>query len=99
VAGPGGKPKHVANTSKSRHHLVPLLNGNWTNAQLQEALRAHKHGYFVNGTATLFDIPRFSFYAHLAGTLLSWMRKAITIFTQAKGQQLVEYIIAMQDLG
>jgi hypothetical protein len=62
-------------------------------------LSAHKCGYFVNEAALLFGIPMTSFRAHLVGTLLSRKRGAILVPTQAEEQQLVEYIIAMQDLG
>jgi hypothetical protein len=77
----------------------PLRNGNWTNAQLQGALRAHERGISVNGAATLYDIPRTTFCAHLTGTVLSRKRGATPVFTAAEEEQLVQYVIAMQNLG
>ena len=45
------------------------------------------------------NIPKTSFRAHLVGIVLSCKRGATLVLTQVEEQQLVEYIIAMQDLG
>jgi hypothetical protein len=46
-----------------------------------------------------FDIPRMSFRAHLAGTIISRKRGAAPVFSKAEEYQLVQYVITMQDLG
>jgi hypothetical protein len=84
---------------RGRHRLLPRRNGNWTNMQLQAAFRAHERGCSVSATASLYDIPITSFRAHLAGIVLSRRRRAAAVLTEAEEQQLVQYIIAMQELG
>jgi hypothetical protein len=53
----------------------------------------------VNGAATLFDIPRSSFRAHLIGTVLSRKRGSAPMLSPAEEDQLVQYVIGMQNLG
>jgi hypothetical protein len=62
--------KAATNASAGAHNPVratgrwnscPHRNGNWSNAQLQGALRAYDQGTSVNGAAAMFDIPRTTF--------------------------------------
>jgi hypothetical protein len=53
----------------------------------------------VNGAATLYDIPRTTFRAHLTGTVLLRKRGATPVLTAAEEEQLVLYVIAIQNLG
>jgi hypothetical protein len=46
----------------------------------------------------MYDIPMISFCAHLARIVLSHKKGAAAVLTEAEEQQLVQYIIAMQDL-
>ena len=84
---------------KGRRRVQLPLNGNWTNAQLHAALAAHERGMSMNGAATAFNIPRSSLRAHLTGTVLSRKRGAAPVLTPNEEQQLVDYVIGMQDLG
>jgi hypothetical protein len=84
---------------RERRPPQPLQNGNWTNSQLQGALRAHDQGFSVNGAATLFDIPMSSFCAHFIGMVLSRKRGAAPVLSPAEKDQLVQYVIGMQNLG
>jgi hypothetical protein len=81
-----------------RRNSYPYRNGNWSNAQLQGALRVYDHGTSVNGAAAMFDIPRTTVRVHLAGTVLSRKRGAAPVLTDAEEQQLVQYLISMQNL-
>jgi hypothetical protein len=81
------------------HNSAPKQNGNWTDSQLEGALLAYEQGCSVNGATTLFDIPRTSFRAHLSGTVLSRKRGAAPVLTELEEQQLVTYLIDMQNLG
>jgi hypothetical protein len=94
-------PDPAVRTSRIRHraHESCRRNGNWSNAQLQATLAAHERGCSVSGAAALYDILRTSFCAHLAGTVLSRKRGAAPILIEAEEQQLVQYVIAMQELG
>ena len=60
--------------------------------QLQAVLTTHERGCSMSGAAALYDIPRPSFHAHLAKTVLSSKR-------EAKEQELIQYVLAMQKLG
>jgi hypothetical protein len=53
----------------------------------------------VNGAATLYDIPKTTFRAHLTRTVLSTKRGAVPVLTTTEEEQLVQYVIAMQNLG
>jgi hypothetical protein len=96
---PGQGPAPPARKSSCMHNSAPKQNGNWTDSQLEGALLAYEHGCSVNGAATLFDIPRTSFRAHLSGTVLSRKRDAAPVLIEVEEQQLVTYLIDMQNLG
>jgi hypothetical protein len=49
----------------------------------------------MSGAAVLYDIPKTSFRAHLARTMLSRIRGAAPVLTEAEEQELVQYVIAM----
>jgi hypothetical protein len=66
---------------RGRHRPLPRRNGNWTNGQLQVAFRAHEQGCSVSAAASLYDIPRTSFCAHLARIVLSRRRGAAKVLT------------------
>jgi hypothetical protein len=62
-------------------------------------MAALERGCSVSGAATLYDIPRTSFRAHLAGIVLSRKRGAAPVLTEAEEQELVQYVLAIQELG
>jgi hypothetical protein len=76
----------TARRGRGRQRAVPPRNGNWTNAQLQAALTAHERGCSVSGATALYDIPRTSFHAHLAGIVLSHKRGVAPILTEVEEQ-------------
>jgi hypothetical protein len=94
---PGVSP--AGRGGRGRHRPAPRVNGNWSNAQLQVALTAHERGRSVSGATALYGIPRSSFRAHLAGTVLSRKRGATGVLTEVEEQELVQYVLAMQELG
>jgi hypothetical protein len=62
-------------------------------------LIAHERGCSVSRAATLYDIPRTSFRAYLAKIVLLCKRDAAPVLIEAEEQQLVQYVLAMQELG
>ena len=50
-------------------------------------------------TAMAFEIPRLSLRSHIVSKVLSKKRGVATMLSPAEEQQLVDYILAMQDLG
>jgi hypothetical protein len=68
-AGEASRPAAAPPLRRTRGRQQPTVpkTGNWTNSQLQAALTAHERGCFVSRAATLYNIPRTSFRAYLAG--------------------------------
>jgi hypothetical protein len=87
---PGVSP--AGRGGRGRHRPAPRVNGNWSNAQLQVALTAHERGRSVSGATALYGIPRSSFRAHLAGTVLSRKRGATGVLTEVEEQELVQQL-------
>ena len=83
---------------KGQGPAVPK-NGAWSTAQLQRAKAAHERGMSLHAAATTFEIPKSSLRSHIVGKVLSRKRGAATVLSPAEEQQLVDYILAMQDLG
>jgi hypothetical protein len=100
-AGGASIPTAAAPLRRPRGRQQPAVpkTRNWTNGQLQAALIAHERGCSVSGATALYNIPRTSFRAHLAGIVLSRKRSAATVLSKVEEEQLVQYVIAIQDLG
>jgi hypothetical protein len=59
----------------------------------------HERGCSVSGAVALYDIPRTSFRAHLSGTVLSRKRGTALVLIEAEELELVQYVLAIQELG
>jgi hypothetical protein len=75
------------------------LNRNWNDHQLQASLRAIDQGLPVGIVASQIDIPRSTLRSHITGMTKVRKRGQAPVLTAEEEQQLVDYIIQMQELG
>lgn len=65
------QPAGMATLSKLKGKSRPKKNGNWTNAQLEVAMRAVDKGAKVCLAVDYYGIPKTTFRAHIHGRIQS----------------------------
>jgi len=75
------------------------LNGNWTTEQLQSAIVDVDEGMPIREAGRINGIPSSSLRGHLYGTTIYRKRGKEGVLTNAEDEELVDYLIEMQNLG
>jgi hypothetical protein len=73
-------------------------NGAWSTAQFEREKAIFDRGVNLHVVVVAFEIRKSSLLSHIVGIVLLRKREARSVLSPAKEQQLVDYILAMQDL-
>jgi len=96
---PRPEPAHIGTKTSSGRIPRRRKNGNWSDQQLKSALVDFDDGVLIRQAARDNGIPASSLRGHIYGTIMQRRRGKLGMLTDAEEQELVEYLLKMQNLG